>query len=240
MHKLAIPQDVIARAVQRRGKWYAHADVSARETALVVVDLQNYFMAPGQQVEIPMAREIVPNVNRLARTLRAAGGLVVWIRTIFNDDAAKSWSHYHAVLNTPQRRARRSEALRDGAFGAELWPELDVHADDFVICKTRYSAFIQGSSKLESELRRRGIIAVWIAGTTTSTCCESTARDAMLLDFRTTMVGDATADESDMLHNATLTKFCTTFGDVASTDDLIERLSPARSDKAAEPVPATV
>jgi ureidoacrylate peracid hydrolase len=238
MHELTIPQDVIARVVQRRGKWHAHADVAARATALVVVDLQNYFMAPGQQVEIPMAREIVPNVNRLARALREAGGLVAWIRTICNDDAVQNWSHYHEVLNTPQRRARRAEALREGAFGAELWPELDVRPHDLVVCKTRYSAFIQGSSSLESELRRRAINAVWIAGTATSTCCESTARDAMLLDFRTTMVGDANADESDMLHSAALIKFCTTFGDVASTDELIARLSSAQPDKA-QPMPAT-
>jgi ureidoacrylate peracid hydrolase len=229
MHKTIIPEDVIARVIQRRGRWHAHADVPARETALVVVDLQNYFMAPGQQVEIPEAREIVPNVNRLARALREAGGPIVWIRTIFDDESSKDWSHYHEVLNTAQRRARRTEALRDGAFGAKFWPALEIEPGDVTVCKTRYSALIRGSSKLESELRQRAIKAVWIAGTATSTCCESTARDAMLLDFRTTMVSDANADESDALHNATLTKFCTTFGDIASTDELIARLSPARS-----------
>ena len=42
--------------------------------------MQNYFMAPGQQVEIPAAREIVPNINRLAAALRGVGGLAVRIR----------------------------------------------------------------------------------------------------------------------------------------------------------------
>jgi ureidoacrylate peracid hydrolase len=228
MHKVTIPEDVIARVVQRRGAWHAHADVSARATGLVVVDLQNYFMAPGQQVEIPMAREIVPNVNRLARALREAGGRVIWIRTIFTDQAAKGWSHFHAVLNTAQRRARRTETLREGAFGAKFWPALDIQPGDVTICKTRYSALIPGSSDLEAKLREHSIEAVWIAGTATSTCCESTARDAMLLDFRTTMVSDANADESDLQHSATLTKFCTTFGDVASTDELVARLQSAQ------------
>jgi ureidoacrylate peracid hydrolase len=231
MHKVTIPPDVITRVMQRRGRWHAHADVPAHETALLVVDLQNYFMAPGQQVEIPMAREIVPNVNRLAQALREAGGLVVWIRTIANEDSFKGWSHYHEALNTPERRARRTESLLDGAFGAKLWPKLEVEANDLVVGKTRYSALIHGSSDLEAQLHRRGIKAVWVAGTTTSTCCESTARDAMLLDFRTTMVSDANADETDAQHNATLIKFCTTFGDVASTDDLVARLAPAH-DKA--------
>jgi ureidoacrylate peracid hydrolase len=233
MHKVAIPEEVVARVIQRRGKWHAHADVPARDTALLVVDLQNYFMAPGQQVEIAAAREIVPNVNRLARALRDAGGLVVWIRTIADEATFKDWSHFHDVLNTPQRRARRTESLRDGAFGAQFWPALDITPADVTICKTRYSAFIRGSSNVEAELNRRAIKSVWIAGTATSTCCESTARDAMLLDFRTTLFSDANADESDALHLATLTKFCTTFGDVASTDELIARLIPVAAPKLA-------
>jgi len=223
MHKLVIPEKIRARVLKRQGRWNVHDDVPAAQTAFVVVDMQNYFMAPGQQVEIPEAREIVPNINRLADTLRKAGGIVVWIRTISNDDSFKNWAHFHDILNTPERRARRHEAMQDGAFGSLLWPGLDVRKDDLVVCKTRYSAFIQGSSNLEAELRRRGITAVWVGGTSTNTCCESTARDAMLLDFRTTMVSDANADHNDEEHNATLINFCINFGDVASTDDLIAR-----------------
>jgi ureidoacrylate peracid hydrolase len=224
MHKVNIPDHIVARVIKRQGRWNVHDDVPAQQTAFVVVDMQNYFMAPGQQVEIVAAREIVPNINRLADALRKAGGLVVWVRTISNEDSFKNWSHFHEVLNTPQRRARRHEALQEGAFGAELWPGLDVRKEDLIVCKTRYSAFIQGSSTLEAELRKRGITAVWIGGTSTNTCCESTARDAMLLDFRTTMISDANADHNDAEHNATLINFAINFGDVASTDDLLARL----------------
>ena len=227
MHKVHIPEHIVARVIKRQGRWNVHDDVPPKQTALVVVDMQNYFMAPGQQVEIPAAREIVPNVNRLAEALRKAGGLVVWIRTISNEESFRNWSHFHDVLNTPQRKARRHEALQEGAFGSLLWPGLDVRKEDLVVCKTRYSAFIQGSSGLEGELRKRGITAVWIGGTSTNTCCESTARDAMLLDFRTTMVSDANADHNDAEHNATLISFAINFGDVASTDDLVKRLQAA-------------
>ena len=102
---------------------------------------------------------------------------------------------------------------------------LDVRVTDLQIEKTRYSAFIQGASQLESELRQRGITAVWIGGTTTNTCCECTARDAMLLDFRTTMVSDCNADHTEEEHAATLIAFCSKFGDVASSGDLIARLA---------------
>ena len=124
MHKLNIPDYIVTRVLKRQGRWNVHDDVPAKQTAFVVVDMQNYFMAPGQQVEIPEAREIVPNVNRLADELRKAGGLVVWIRTISNEDSFKGWSHFHDVLNTPERKARRHEALKDGAFGSQLWPQL--------------------------------------------------------------------------------------------------------------------
>jgi ureidoacrylate peracid hydrolase len=227
MHKVVIPDHIKARVIRRQGRLHVHDDVPADKTAFVVVDMQNYFMAPGQQVEIPEAREIVPNINRLADALRRAGGLVVWVRTVSNEDSFRDWSHFHDVLNTPERRAKRHEAMQDGAFGAKLWPELDVRNEDLIVTKTRYSAFIQGSSNLERELRQRGIVAVWIGGTSTNTCCESTARDSMLLNFRTTMISDCNADHTDEEHNATLISFCINFGDVASCEDLIKRLSNA-------------
>lgn len=234
MHKVVIPEEIVARVLRRQGRWNVHDDVPAPQTALLVIDMQNYFMAPGQQIEVPEAREIVPNVNRLAQALRKAGGLVVWVRTISNEDSFKNWSHFHDVLNTPERRARRAQAMQDGAFGAALWPELDMQPADLVVCKTRYSAFIQGSSNLETELRARGIKAVLVAGTTTNTCCESTARDAMLLDFRTTMISDATADHTDAEHNATLINFCINFGDVTPTDELVARFRRPGASQAAE------
>ena len=222
---VVIPDHIRKRVIERQGRWNVHDDVPPEQTAFVVVDMQNYFMAPGQQVEVPEAREIVPNVNRLADALRRAGGHVVWVRTVSNAESLRDWSHFHRVLNTPERSARRAVALEPDAFGAQLWSGLDVRVTDLQIEKTRYSAFIQGASQLESELRQRGITAVWIGGTTTNTCCECTARDAMLLDFRTTMVSDCNADHTEEEHAATLIAFCSKFGDVASSGDLIARLA---------------
>jgi ureidoacrylate peracid hydrolase len=234
MHTIAIPQHVIDRVVRRQGKLHAHDDVPAAKTALVVVDMQNYFMVPGQQAEVPLSREIVPNVNRLAGVLRERGGLVVWIRTMFTEETLTSISHFHAVLMTPERQARRAAALTEGAFGAQLYGALDVRPEDLIVKKTRYSAFIQGASNLETLLRQRGIAAVLIAGTTTETCCESTARDAMMLDFRTTMISDATAAVNDAEHNGSLINFYLNFGDVASTDELVRRFQAAGSEKTPE------
>ena len=92
MHKVEIPSWAVERALARRGRLHPFDDLDPARTALVVVDLQNGFMAPGQPAEVAQAREIVPNVNRLARATRGAGGTVVWIQNTITPETEKSWS----------------------------------------------------------------------------------------------------------------------------------------------------
>jgi ureidoacrylate peracid hydrolase len=75
MHSYAIPTSVKDRVIRRQGRLVSHDTIDAARTALLVVDMQNYFVAEGFPLEVPLARDIVPNVNRLARALRAAGVL---------------------------------------------------------------------------------------------------------------------------------------------------------------------
>jgi ureidoacrylate peracid hydrolase len=103
-----------------------------------------------------------------------------------------------------------------------------VLPEDKIALKYRYSAFIPYPSDLENALRARGIDTLLITGTTTSTCCESTARDASMWGYRTLMVSDGTADSTDSLHNHTLGKFLVSFGDVQSTGELVAKLQKAR------------
>ena len=153
--------------------------------------MQNYFMLEGQQGEVPMARAIVPAANRAAAAVRDAGGLVVWIQTS-TDGTLDAWSHLHEHLYLPSRRDRRLAGMQEGSLGFQLWPELDVRQEDERVVKKRYSALIQGSSNLEAVLRSKGIDMILIAGTMTNVCCESTARDAMMLNFKTILLSDAT------------------------------------------------
>ena len=76
------------------------------------------------------------------------------------------------------------------------------------LTKTRYSAFIQGSSNIERLLRDRGIDTLLVTGTATNVCCESSARDAMMLNFKTIMVTDGNAATDDDDHNASLIADC--------------------------------
>lgn len=223
MHAYSLPLWAENRILGRQGRLIVHDDVPATRTALVVVDLQTHFMAPGAPAEVPQSRTIVPNVNRLATTLRAAGGLIVWIRTVFTQEAHDTIPHFHDVLMLPRIAQRRSASLSPDAEGSQIWPELEVVRDDLIVFKTRYGAFSPGASDLATRLTERSIDAVLVAGTMTNVCCDTTARGAMMLNFRTTMVSDANASLTDDEHAAALTHFHLQFGDVTTTADLIER-----------------
>ena len=73
-------------------------------------------------------------------------------------------------------------------------------------------------------LRERGLDTLLVTGTVTNVCCESTARDAMMLNFRTVMITDGNAANTDEDHNAALSNFYLTFGDIMSTDFAIDCL----------------
>src|SRR5690348_4508846 len=225
MHKLAIPQSVIDRVVALRGKEHVFDEIDPAGTALIVVDMQNGFMLSGVAFdEIKMAPKIVPNINRLAAALRSAGGTVVWIVTTYTPEVDQEWSAYYRLL-TRANGDKRSAALTKGSKGHAIWSELEVKSGDPIIEKKRFSAFIQGSSDLDKVLRARGIHSLLITGTVTGICCESTARDAMMLNYQVTMVTDANASYSDEEHNNALTAFYGTFGDIMSTDMVLAMIA---------------
>ncbi len=219
-----IPDHITARVVARCGTPHPFAELDPRRTALVVVDLQNAFMdeAVGHAV-CPMARDIVPEVNRLAAAVRASRGGVFWIMNTFDARASVEWSVSHAML-TPAARARREAAMGEGSKGQEHWPDLDVRPEDEVVRKYRFSAFLPGASDLPYRLRARGFDTVLITGTVTNVCCESSARDAMMTNFRTVMVTDANAAMTMEEHRASLLAFYAIFGDVMDTDFVVQRL----------------
>jgi ureidoacrylate peracid hydrolase len=232
MHKIAISKAAAERLQARLGKLHPFDAIDPRKTALVVVDMQNYFVKQGHQSEIPAAREIVPNINRLAAELRRRGGHVVWVRNGTND-TRESWSNYHDYLQSPDRAERRLRDMEIGAEGYEYWHLNDIRPEDAQITKKRYSAFIQGASNIERHLRDRGIDTLLITGTATNVCCESTARDAMMLNFKVVMVADGLATHTDEEHNATLSSFYGQFGDVQTVDEVVQSLDRGEKKKAA-------
>jgi ureidoacrylate peracid hydrolase len=227
MHPFTIPPSIAARVAARCGTPHPFARLDAARTALVVIDMQNGFLREDlSHAWCPMAVRIVPAVNRLAAAVRAAGGAVFWVQNTFDPARAEEWSVMQEMA-TPEARARRAAAMSEGTEGHRLWPGLEVRPEDEVVRKHRYSAFIQGSSDLPERLRARGLDTVLIAGTVTSVCCESSARDAMMLNFRVVMVSDACAAMTDEEHAASLIAFHLQFGDVLTVAECIAGLGGA-------------
>jgi ureidoacrylate peracid hydrolase len=229
MHKIAISSAALDRMTARMGKLHPFDAIEPRKGALLVIDMQDYFVKHGRQGEIPLAREIVPNINRLATGLRRRGGHVVWIRN-GTRDTRENWSTLHECLLTTDRMQRRYKEMDIDGDGYPYWHLNDIRPEDAQLTKTRYSAFIHGSSNVEQHLRERGVDTVLIAGTATNVCCESSARDAMMLNFKVVMVSDALATHTDAEHNASLSAFYGQFGDVQTTDEALQSLE--RGDKA--------
>jgi ureidoacrylate peracid hydrolase len=227
MHKIMIPQAAIDRVLARRNRLHVFSEMDPARTAHVVVDLQNGFMAPGQPVEIPAAREIVPNVNRISAALRAAGGTVVYIQNTIDATAKETWSNWFTFMSGNARAERLDAAFADGSYGHALWPELDVKPGDLKVNKTRFGAFVPGSSQLHAILQERGIDTLIITGTATNVCCESTARDGMMLNYKVIFVADGTATHNDEEHNATLGIMLSHFADVMTTDEVVGCVSKA-------------
>ena len=217
-HNFEMPQKYIDKMVDRMGREHSQETFDTEKTALVVVDMQNYFMDESQQAGCPVGQTVVGNVNKIADTVRRTGGIVIWIQNLAPADTRESWSTAHE------------------RYLPELWPDLDVQDCDFRVIKRRYSAFIQGSSDIELILKDNGIENILVCGVATNVCCESTARDAMMLNYRALMVSDGCATSSDEEHGNALIAFYTHFGDVQATDELCARLEA--SDRRNEPVSA--
>jgi ureidoacrylate peracid hydrolase len=91
-HRIEITQQAIDISLRRRGRIQPFPTIEAQKTALLVVDMQTGFLAPGTVAEIPAARRIVPNINRLADGLRRSGGTVVWIISTYGPGSERDWT----------------------------------------------------------------------------------------------------------------------------------------------------
>ncbi len=221
-HDFQMPSAYVERVTARQGRPHTCEVLDGPTTALVVVDMQKYFMVEPFAGACPIARTVVPNVNRLATAVRAAGGRVVWLQMAAPWETETTWSAVRQLYTEGAARARWG-SMQPEAEGFELWPDLDVQAEDQRVVKERYSAFITGSSDIEPVLD--GIETLLIAGVATNVCCESTARDAMMLNYRVVMVSDASAAATDAEHAASLGNFYLFFGDVQTTSQLLDRLA---------------
>lgn len=217
LHAWRIEEREYARQEERRGRRHAFDRIEPRRTALVVIDMVPFFVE-----DLAYCRGIVPNISRLAASLRTAGGTVAWVLP-----GRSVRTSLDVEFFGPDVAAMYSRCGGSGPLRERLWHEFDVSEVDLLVEKSAASAFFPGRSPLPVLLDERGIDTVLVTGTVTNVCCESSARDASTLGNRVIMVADANAARRDQDHNATLHTVYRAFGDVRSTTDVLGLIETA-------------
>lgn len=212
LHRWHIEPREYERHEQRRGRRHAYEHLTPPTTALVVVDMIPFFVDHN-----PYAAGIVPNINVIAASLRSARGTVAWVVPAHRPATTHMIEFYGpAIADT------YASSASNGPPRTRLSPHLACRDDDLCVDKTAPSAFFHGRCDLHDQLRCRDVDTVLIAGTVANVCCESTARDASTLGYRTIIIADANAAATDHDLNATLHNIYRSFGDVRTTAEIVE------------------
>jgi nicotinamidase-related amidase len=199
-------------------------DVTLERTALVNVDMQNCFVE-SPPFAAPRGREILPLINRLASACRRNGVLVIHTLHVVRPDGSNTGVMGEIIP------AVREGAINKGNPQAELHREIVVDRNDVILEKPRYGAF--HGTDLELILRSRDIDTVIITGIATNVCCETTAREAAVRDFRVFFLSDATAtsDIGDLSYDEVQRATCATLGrrfaQVLTTDEMLAKMERA-------------
>ena len=172
--------------------------------ALLVVDMQNYFL--------PVASPIVDRVLSIVNACRLRNVRILFTR------------HGHRDIEKDGGLLLQwwGDCILHGTRDWEIMDVLTPSQTDSVIDKNRYSAFF--GTGLDEMLRAEGIEELIITGVMTNCCCETTARDAFMRDYRVFFVSDATAAADEELHLATLKNMAFAFAHVLDTESLCRYL----------------
>jgi isochorismate hydrolase len=175
------------------------------KSALLVIDMQCYFAS--------IAQSILGNVISIIECFRANKGKILFTR------------HGHRDPKTDGGMLGRwwGDLILYGSAEWELIGGLPLQVLDTIIDKNRYSAFL--GTELDSLLQNTGIEDLIITGVLTNCCCETTARDAFMRDYRVFFVADATAAPTEELHLASLKNLAYGFAYIVTTRDLSNKLN---------------
>ena len=207
---------------------YRVEKIEPSKTAIIVVDMQNDFVAEGAMLRSAQAAAMVPKLASALDFCRENGIKVIYTAHAHRKDGS-DMGMYDDLYPPIANRA----SLVDGTKGVEIFGELAPATGEHVIKKHRYSAFF--ATDLDMILRGMGITTVIVSGTTTENCCHATARDALFHDYKVVFLSDVTgtfdypdvgqgAMSADEVHKATLTILAFSTADVMTVDDFKSRV----------------
>ncbi len=183
--------------------------VGVERSALLVIDMQKFFLGSRIASLLDSGTAILPNVKRLIDHYHEKGRPVIYTRHAHSPDGSDlgilgEWWDEHCLEGTEE---------------AEIHDSIAPGPEDSVILKHRYSAFY--GTDLDDVLVERQVEEVVISGVMTNICCESTARDAFFRDMWVRFVADATASVNEEMHVATLQSLAYAFAEVCLTEDVL-------------------
>lgn len=213
------------------------------ETAVIVVDMQNDFGAPGGMFDragVPLdgIQAVVAPTRRVLDEARRAGMRIVYLTMEFNADLSDAGGpdapnlQRHLAMGVGDAvtapDGTPSRVLIRNTWNTAILPELTPQPGDIVVSKHRFSGFYD--TDLDARLRAAGITTLVFTGCTTGVCVESTVRDAFFRDYRSLVLADCVAepirgDRAHTTHDASLQIIQAMFGWVSDSETLLMALA---------------
>ncbi len=200
--------------------------VDPRESALIIIDMQNAFVAEGAAFETPGARAMIPRLEALIRFAREHQMPVVWTQSDHRPPFGGLMLRKFAPI-------RDERILWQGQPSFEMYPHMVQPRQsglEYCIVKHKFDAFFETS--LDAILRYHRTRTVIVTGTATNACCESTARSAFMRDYQVAFPSDANATFDESMHQATLRNIELLFGRVMTSEELLAEMRRALGEPA--------
>ena len=201
---------------------------AAGRTALIVVDMQRAFLEPGEAMEVPPAREVVPRIQALLTVFRARRLPVVFTEFLYTEAAPLLVGELHpehrrAAPGAARGFGRPSSSCLAGELNVATVAELAPHPDELVVQKPYYDAF--HGTVLDGALRARGVTHLVMTGTLTDICVLATVVGGFNREYRITVVEDGVATLWPEIQRATLDIIGRAYGRVQPAKTVVDEIS---------------
>jgi ureidoacrylate peracid hydrolase len=204
-------------------------EISPGKTCLLIVDMTNAFLKAGSPLEVARGRDLIPKLRKLMGVCRDKG-----IPVIFTTQAHRQDGSDMGLFAAFQPAMRAKRILLEGTEDVEFYEDIQPEKVDIILTKRKFSALL--GTELDSMLRSQGIDTIIIGGVATNMCCESTARDARMMDYKVIFLSDGTANRglpdmgwgaisAEEVQRLVLTTMAYAYAQVLTVEDVIQRLS---------------
>ena len=196
--------------------------MDAERAALIVIDMQNAFVADGAPFETPGARDMIPRLERIVGAFRQRKRPIVWTQSDHRPP-------YGGIMLKKFPTIREDRVLWHGDPSFDMYPEMIQPEEgpvEYRIVKHKFDSFFE--TDLDAILRYHDVNTLVVTGTATNACCESTARSAFMRDYQVMFLSDCNATFDPAMHEATLKNIDLLFGRVITTNEFLAEFTAAQ------------